>query len=319
MQPHFKWLNRVRHRPAWVAAFACLLGTPGPTLAQPAQIIIDDTRAFPESLTSTADGTLIIGSMEHGTIYRAKPGATKATPWIPAGPNGLDRVLGVFAHDASNTLWVCTNASDPQGKDATLKAFDLKSGAAKGSYPFPDGGLCNDIAVTRGGTTLATDTRGGRILALQPGATALTVWAADPKWVGIDGISMLTDGNVLFNNVREHQLVRVEAKPDGSAGAATMLELSQAIAGPDGMRSLPDGRIILVENRSGKIDIVRVEGAKASIATIKDGFTMTPTAVTVNGDTAWVVEAKFAYRNDPQLKDKDPGTFSATAVPVPAH
>jgi sugar lactone lactonase YvrE len=318
MQPYFKWLNRVRRRPAWVAAFACVVGAPGLGLAQQTQIMIDDTRAFPESLTSSADGTLIIGSMEHGTIYRAAPGAAKATPWIPAVPNKLDRVLGVFAHDASNTLWVCTNASDPQGKDATLKAFDLKSGAAKGSYPFPEG-LCNDIAVTRDGTTLATDTRGGRILALKPGGTALAVWAADPKWVGIDGIAMLTDGSVLFNNVREHQLVRVEAKPDGSAGAATMLELSQQIAGPDGMRSLPDGRIILVESRSGKIDIVRVEGNKATIATIKDGFKMTPTAVTVHGDTAWVTEAKFAYRTDPQLKDKDPDPFSAVAVPIPAH
>ena len=319
MQPHFKWLKHLCHRPAQVAALAGVLGMPCPGFAQQTQVIIDDTRAFPESLTSTADGTLIIGSMEHGTIYRAAPGAAKATPWIPAGPNSLDRVLGVFAHDASNTLWVCTNASDPQGKDATLKSFDLKSGAAKGSYPFPDGGLCNDIAVTRDGTTLATDTRGGRILALKPGATALAVWGADPKWVGIDGIAMLTDGSVLFNNVREHQLVRVEAKPDGSAGAATLLELSQPIAGPDGMRALPDGRIILVENRSGKIDIVRVEGNKATITTIKDGFKLTPTAVTVNGDTAWIVEAKFAYRNDPQLKDKDPDPFSATAVSIPAH
>jgi hypothetical protein len=56
----------------------------------------------------------------------------------------------------------------------------------------------------------------------------------DAKWAGIDG-------------------VHVTVKPDGSAGAATFLELAQPIDGPDGMRALPDGRIVVAENRSGKI------------------------------------------------------------------
>jgi hypothetical protein len=103
-------------------------------------------------------------------------------------------------------------------------------------------------------------------------------------------------------------------KADGTAGAATQLELSQPINGPDGMRALPDGRIILAENRSGKIDVVDIDGGKAKVQMIKDGFKFTPTAVTVTGDTVWVLEAKFVYRNDPALKDKDPDPFGATAV-----
>ena len=62
-----------------------------------------------------------------------------------------------------------------------------------------------------------------------------------------------------------------------------------------------------------------IEGNKAEIETIKDGFKFTPTAVTVVGDTAWALEAKLAYRNDPALKDKDPGQFGATAVQIPKH
>ncbi len=317
MQGHVRVFDHIRCSALPIAALAGLVGVAGVALAQPTQLIIDDTHVFPESLTSTADGTIIIGSMDHGTVYRATPGATKATPWIAAGPNGLGRVLGVLADNAANTLWLCTNDTDPKGTSAELKAFDLKTAAPKASYPFPGGGLCNDIAVARDGTTYATDTRGGRILALKPGATALAVWGADAKWVGIDGIALLNNGAVLFNNVRENQLVRVDVKPDGTAGAATLLALSQPIAGPDGMRTLPDGSIILAENRSGKIDIVNIDGDKASIETIKDGFRFTPTAVTVAGDTAWVLEAKFAYRNDPALKDKDPEPFGATAVQLP--
>src|SRR5215813_6736121 len=158
-------LHKLCRRWAWLSMPAVVLAAPGPGLAQQPHITIDDKRSFPESLTSTVDGTIILGSLDHGTIYRAPAGASKAAPWIAAAPNGLQRVLGVFAHEASNTLWVCTNATDPQAKDATLKSFDLTSGAAKATYPFPSGGLCNDIEVTRDGTTLATDTSGGRILA----------------------------------------------------------------------------------------------------------------------------------------------------------
>lgn len=300
-------------------ALAVLAVAPEVAFAQRTQILIDDTRVFPESLTSTANGTIIIGSMDHGTVYRVAPGAATASAWIAAGPNGLARVLGVFAHDLSNTLWVCTNDQDPNTNGAELKAFDLKTAAPKGGYPFPGGGLCNDIAVARDGTTFVTDTRGGRILALKRGAKELAVWGADDKWKGIDGIAMLRNGSVLFNNVRENQLVRVDRKSDGTAGAATFLDLSQPISGPDGMRALPDGRVILAENKAGKIDIVTIQGGKAQIDTIRDGFKFTPTAVTVVGKTAWALEAKFAYRNDPALKDKDPGQFGATAVAMPGH
>jgi outer membrane protein assembly factor BamB len=317
MQKYLKVLNRVWRGVLPIAVFAGLSGGAGAALAQPAQIVIDDTRVFPESLTSTRDGTVIIGSMVHGTVYRAAPGLAKATPWIAAGPNGLGRVLGVFADEAADTLFVCSNDPDPKGNKAELRTFDLGTGSAKGSYPFENGGLCNDIAVARDGTIFVTDTRGGRILTLKPGAAALGVWAADTKWVGIDGIVVMGDGAILFNNVRENQLVRVAMKPNRTAGAATLLSLSQPLAAPDGMRTLPDGRIILAENRGGKIDLVKVEGDNAKIDTIGDGFGFTPTAVTVVGDTAWVLEARFAYLNDPALKDKNPGSFGATALRLP--
>lgn len=314
MQWQFRSMDEVRLAARRMLVVAGLVGLSGAALAQRTQIVIDDTQVFPESLTSTADGTVFIGSTAHGTIYRAAPGAAKAVPWIAAGPNKLGRVLGVFANEPADLLWVCTNDPDPKGTSAELVAFDLRSGAAKGNYPFPGGGLCNDIAFAPDGTTYVTDTRGGRILALKPHANDLTVWAADPKWVGIDGIVVLTRDALIFNNVRENQLVRVDMKADGTAGAATQLELSQPIDGPDGMRALSDGRIILAENRAGRIDIVDIDGGKAKVQLIKDGFKFTPTAVTVTGNTVWVLEAKFAYRNDPALKDKDPDPFGATAV-----
>jgi streptogramin lyase len=317
MPRSFELSRDVLRRWIWVLALTSAIGASPSAFAQQTEVIIDDQRVFPESLTSTADGTIYLGSFVHGTVYRALPGEAKATPWILAGPTDLKRGVGVFAHEPSSTLWVCTADPDPHGNATILRAFDLKTAALKRTYPFPGGGFCNDVAVTRDGTTLVSDTRGGRILALKPGATELAVWAADPKWVGIDGIAMFPNGDVLFNNVRQNQLVRVAAKPDGSAGAATILDLSQPIDGPDGMRALPDGRFVIAENRSGRIDVASIDGNTATIATIKDGFKLSPTGVTVVGSTVWVSEAKFAYLNDPKLKDQDPGSFSAVAVPLP--
>ena len=121
---------------------------------------ISDTGVVAENLTSSRDGTVYFGSMAKGTIYRAAPGAAQAEPWILASTAGLTRVLGVLADDKTNTLWVCQNATGGRGGapvagQTALRSFDLKSGAAKGTYPFPpNSGVCNDIAVSADGTRL---------------------------------------------------------------------------------------------------------------------------------------------------------------------
>jgi hypothetical protein len=45
-------------------------------------VTVPDTRVFPESITVTSDGTLLISGSEKGIIYKALPGATVAQPWI---------------------------------------------------------------------------------------------------------------------------------------------------------------------------------------------------------------------------------------------
>ena len=55
----------------------------------PADIRINGTRVYPESLTWDAAGNLYNGS-NNGTIYRALKGAKTAEPWIlPDAHNGL--------------------------------------------------------------------------------------------------------------------------------------------------------------------------------------------------------------------------------------
>ena len=154
------------------------------------EITLPGTRVFPESITSTSDGTLIVGSLGHGNVMRIAPGKTTAEGWIKPGTSGLNSVLGVYADEKNKLLWVCSNKLGPMGEATSVKTFDLKSGAPKNSYVLPgEGTLCNDIAVGADRTAYVTDTRQGSVVMLKPRATALEIAAKDPLLAGADGLA----------------------------------------------------------------------------------------------------------------------------------
>lgn len=174
------------------------------TLERP-QVTISDSAVGAENLTSSADGTLYFGSMAKGTIYRAAPGASQAEPWILASATGLTNVLGVLADDRSSTLWVCQNATGGRGGapvagQTALRSFDLMTGAARGTFPFPpNSGICNDIAVAGDGSAYVSESFRGRVHRLRPGATALEEWVSHPDLEVIDGLAFLADGALYVN------------------------------------------------------------------------------------------------------------------------
>lgn len=281
----------------------------------PMDVTIPEDKPFPESLTSTPDGALIVGSVTKSEIFRAPKGAGRAEVWIKPGTNGLQRILGVFADQRAGTLWVCSDKLAPNGAPSALKTFDLKTGAPKGSYDFPgDNSLCNDIAIGPDGTAYATDTIANRIMRLTKGATALDVWSKDDKLAGADGIAFGDDHTVYVNSVTTGRLFRIPVGKDGAAGAIEQLKPSQELSRPDGMRTLAKNEFLLIEG-AGRLDRVTIDGDNAKIEILKDGFNG-PTAVTQTGNIAWVLEGKLNYMNDPKLKDQDPGPFKAYAVPL---
>jgi hypothetical protein len=115
-------------------------------------VVIDGTGIYPESLTSSADGTLYIGSVK-GTIYRALPGSARAEPWIVRDErNRLLSIYGVLADDRSQTLWVCSSPARLPGGvargSASVMRFDLGTAAKIGEWPLPGASaICDDIAI----------------------------------------------------------------------------------------------------------------------------------------------------------------------------
>ena len=257
------------------------------------EVTISDTAVAPENITSSQDGTVYFGSMNKGTIYRAVPGAARAEPWILASATGLTRVLGLLADDKTNTLWVCQNATDGRGGtpvmgQTALRSFDLRTGAAKGTYAFPpNAGVCNDIAVSADGTAYASESFRGRIHRLRPGAAALEVWVTDSQLDVIDGLTLLADGAVYANNFASGKLFRIPVKADGSAGAIVPIETSLPLVRPDGMRTAGPRTLIQAEQQ-GRVAELTIDGNRADVRVLQERL---PSAcgVTVVGDTVFVL------------------------------
>jgi len=281
-------------------------------------IRIDDAHVYPESLSATPDGTIYVGSIK-GVVFRAKPGAAMAEPWVQ--PEGVLSILGVLADPGNKTLWICSAPNNfrnpPAAGVSALMALDLKTGKPKAVYPFPaPASACNDITVAKDGTAYVSDTPNGRIFTVKRGAKDLDLFAQDDRLKGIDGIAFSGDGTLYANIVTKGQLVRIDRGVDGRFSGVTVLQPSQPLAGPDGFRLISGARFLLAEGTSGKIDDVTIAGDKATIKVLKEGLASSP-GVTHVGKTAYAIEGKITYLIDPKLKGQEPGPFFVRAIPLP--
>jgi sugar lactone lactonase YvrE len=272
----------------------------------PADISIPGTGIFPESLTSSADGTIYIGSVGKGEVYRVAPGTAAAEPFIAPGTGGIKQVFGVLADDATGTLWACSNdlGGGAPGRGAAgpsaLHSFDLATGTPKANLALPTGGFCNDIAVGPGGDVYISDTNGMQVLRLAKGGTALESWSAagsfGPPGGVLDGIAVV--GNrVVVNTLMTSKLFAVEVGADGKAGAVKELQLSSPLTRPDGMRAWGESGLLSTDG-SGKIQQVAINGDAATLTTVKDGLDGV-VAVTVVGKTAYALEGQLGIMMAP--------------------
>ncbi len=291
--------------------------------AETVDLPINDSNVFPESVTSTPDGGVIIGSLVRPVIYRAAPGAKTAEPWIHLTGDQTGSTSGVLADVASNTLWACVmahpaNTPRPPAmnlRHTSIRSFDLTTGAFKARYELPGANnVCNDIAVAPDHTLYATDTLGSSIARLKPGAAAMEAWLTDKQLAGVDGIAFV-GANLYVNTVGTGKIYRVPVQADGSAGALVEVKLSQPLMGPDGMRVL-GARMFVAENRAGRISELRFDGDNATVTMIEDGYANTTTSVSASGGLLWFAESKQNFWRAPD-EGKDPGTFLVHKMALP--
>jgi hypothetical protein len=291
----------------------------------PTEIIIPGEKVYPESLTTSPEGDLIIGSIGARTIYRVKHGAAVAEPWIKPAAVGAQGVFGVLADPKSNTLWAC--ASSLPGTDGlspqpgVLHAFDLKTGKPRKRYPIPTAGsFCNDIAIGPDGTAYVSNTTNMEILRLKPGARSLEVWAGNgafgPTGGILDGISVLGD-RVLGNTLETGKLFGVPVQPDGTAGPVTEIKLDRPLDRPDGMRTFGTNGLLIIESGGkGTLSRITLDGNTGTVTTLATHYPDGPVAVSVIDTTAYVLEGQLAILFGKRPPDMPPRPFKATAIYV---
>ena len=258
-----------------------------------AEVLIDDAKSQPESLTVAPGGVLIVGSASSPFVYKVRPGSSTAEKFIDVSTEPAGTFfLGMLADGATNTLWTCQLTpvpnSTPARRQTALRSFDLTTGAPKIRWDLPgDNNVCNDFVIGPDKALYITDTIPGRIFRLASGASTAELYLEHGTLRGVDGITFL-DGVLYVNNVIFNKLYRIPVDANGKPGAPVDIWMDQPVKGPDGMRAA-NGKLLLAENGSGKITALTVNGDKASVTLIKDGLD-TPTGVEPAGDTIWIAE-----------------------------
>jgi len=310
-----------------VGAFMLFAGCAG---AEPASVALPGDQAYPENITSTADGALYVSYFAQGGVVRIAPDRKHSAFWLKPGVAGTRSVLGLIADEKTNLLWLCSNDMTALGvpgpnaePGSMLKAFDLKTAelTVSAALPGPQT-LCNDIAIDSTGSVYVTNTLAPEILKLSADRKTLQVWKRDPMLAppasgggGLDGIAFGADGHLYVNTIGGGDLFRIDVNA-GVAGAVTQLKPSRALKNPDGLRWLSGNRFLMIEG-GGSLDLVTVDGDSARIETLKDGL-LGPTGVTRVQGSAWISEGQLSYLLDPSMKGKKPSLpFRVLAVPVP--
>ncbi len=262
-------------------------------------------RVFPESVTSTRDGRLFVGSLGGRGILRALPGDSSVSPWVAPGTDGLLDVFGVLADEKRSTLWACSAdaaVGRAPAKASALHAFDLRTGRVTGRYELPSpGALCNDIAVAADGTVYVTDSINMEVARLTRDHQKLETWvgkgAIGKAGEVLDGIATLGT-RVIVNAFMSGTLYAI----DEEAGVPRVsdLRLPRPLARPDGMRAIGRDSLLVVETGdSGRLVQVRLKGNEGEISPVRDGFAGGAVAVTREGHVAFVLEGSLPMRFTP--------------------
>ena len=190
-------------RPGFDAVRRMLDANAQPVIASDTAYLIADTDLVPESIAlDPVTGRLHAGSLARGAIVSvAADGAVK--DFGALARRGVTQVLGMKIDSASRTLWANVKLRQPTGAAALLR-IRLDDGEVLGSYEVSGPGeqthLLNDLDFGPRGEVYVTDSEGGAVHRLEPGAAALQPLTTTPamRLRYPNGIAVSPDGTRLF-------------------------------------------------------------------------------------------------------------------------
>jgi len=255
------------------------------------------------------DGTLYIGSLTTGAVYKLSPGETQASVFLPGGGD-VKGIAGLLVDDTSNALLICAVDATFQTV-ATVQRYDLATGAHLATFSFPgattmDGGanpyagFPNDLAFDGTRRLYVSDSFGGKIYRVVDVSSdaLMEEWAAVPALApananafGADGITFDGASNFYVNNNNTGALVRVPLNSNGTAGTPVVITVTPALSNPDGQRQLNANTLLVVDN-AGSLVTVTLTGDTGAATTISNRLD-SPTGVVKVDNTYWVTEGQI--------------------------
>jgi sugar lactone lactonase YvrE len=180
--------------------------------------------------------SVLIGSLNKYKIIAIGADGT-LTDRVPAGAHGLRSVAGIHVDSARGVLWAASNPRYDSASDSTpsaLFAFDAASGAMKTLVSVPGRGkhFLNDITTGPDGTVYVTDSQDGIVWFAAPDSNQLRPLTALGRVLSPNGITISTDGRVLFVADVDH--IRAFEISSGRAWRVRMPD-SVNVSGIDGL------------------------------------------------------------------------------------
>lgn len=239
---------------------------------------------------------LFAGSVVARSLYQVIGGKVEQ---VPVGPMGSPFAMVVDAK--RKAAWVGTGRVEqtPAAQMAFtgLIAFSLKQGAERIRVAAPSAKALNDLAVAADGTVYASDSAGGGVYRLKPGAEAIDLLVAPGRLQSPQGIAIdpVRDRLYVSDYLRGIAIVDLASGRIGqlSAPATAMLD------GTDGLLWDGDG-LIAIQNGVQPNRIVR-------LSLNPNGSAVTTLTVLEQAHSAWGeptvgqrIEGGLLYASDPQ-------------------
>tara|TARA_B100000029_G_scaffold369398_1_gene363226 strand:- start:599 stop:1573 length:975 start_codon:yes stop_codon:yes gene_type:complete len=278
---------------------------------------------FPEGIAVSKNGDLYVGSLKENKIIKFRNKKKTSEIFVPSNSNDINSVIGIIVDDRNKILWACSSnpgvSNYPSDKIVSLKAFDLNSGEHLQSYPFPNGGFCNDITIDSNDNIYVTDSFNPRILRLNKSQGRLETWFENDLFVGdgfnLNGITYI-DNKIYTVKMNSGELFSIEIEKNGKPINFKKIDLPRSLNAPDGIEVIDKNNLLVVENRTkdswtGSLTKINLN-SPIQMEVLIDNLD-TPTTAAIKGKTAWVLEAQFSHLFGDE-KDVPPGEFKIISV-----
>jgi sugar lactone lactonase YvrE len=267
---------------AVLTAVALLLTVAPADAAVDIEVVVDYDPAvgeLPEGIAVNKRGDVFVSIAPRGEIRKyGRDGSESTLATIPLPPNAFPGVLGL-AVDARGNVYAAVSSGD----SATSGVFKI---ARDGSFVRLPGTeaieFANGVTLDKRGNLYVTDTILGAVWRIPARGGQAEVWFQSPLLegdesfefgfpIGANGIAYRHNALVVANS-EGARLLHIPIKPNGSAGAATVLAEDPALSGADGIAFDVHGNVWVAVIVQSTIVRVSPSGDIETIATAADGL-----------------------------------------------